>query len=264
MGKIANNKYRAARADVLRRFGKVLYELGAIKDKKPFEDAANECANGPVPNTHLKTIDRANCWGYNLNNVLFNMQPKTKIKELKPSGSVLSSIQMNVLVIGNCIVNENHIEDPLAHLEFNIIIKGELTKKSSVVCSWHLDRHPEGLKDPEDVHPVYHIQYGGKNLNLGGETFHYGSNLILDTPRFAHLPLDGILGADFILSNFFGEFRKNCCDNSTAYSRYLRDSQDTFWRPYVLATSHHWNKSSPIGYGWPAVKIFPQLISEVK
>ncbi len=84
--------------------------------------------------------------------------------------------------------------------------------------------------------------------------------MILDGPRFAHLPLDGILGSDFILSNFFGEFRNNCCNNSPSYSRFIIESQSALWRPYLYATSNHWATYYPIRYNWPAIKILPQLL----
>jgi hypothetical protein len=260
MSKAAIKKFRSEKADCLRKFGSELYSLGGIRDKKPFEDAYLQCLNGPIPDVKGIQVDKSCSWGYSLSNVIFTLQANRKIKNLKPDGVQLASIQMNALVIGNFISNQNHIEDPLAHLEFNLLIKGAMSKNESVICSWHLDRHLVSANSPEDVHPIYHLQYGGKNLKLEDGTFQYGSNFILDIPRFAHLPLDGVLGADFILSNFFGEFRNKCCSDSSAYCKYIAESQNSFWRPYILASSNHWSTFAPTGYDWPAVNILPQLI----
>ncbi|MBD3636599.1 MAG: hypothetical protein HUJ25_04600 [Crocinitomicaceae bacterium] len=257
MSKKAQNKYKREISDRIRKFGNQLKSNGLIQANKPFEDAANQCLNGLLPEVKGVNIDKANSWGYELSNVIINVPKPKKSKGIFPQGTIIKTLAISTKIIGNYTRND-YVEDPFAHLEFNLIIKGDFKGQEMIAC-WHLDRHLEnkGDNDPNDLHPTYHMQYGGKKLKLPNDN--YGTHVVLETPRLLHLPLDGILGVDFVLGNFLGEQRKELCSKKP-YWQCIKASQDSIWRPFIHAFAKRWDAYNPLNYNWEVEKICPQLV----
>jgi hypothetical protein len=259
MSKASLSQLKNEIASDLQAFGSELKNKGIISDDTPFKDASRQCKSGLIPNVKGKTIPNSNCWGYNLSNVIFKTLDRKKKHHVNPKGATITSIVLDAIVIGNDI-DKKSVSDPFAHLEVNIVIHANAADSEPLITCWHLDRDLEGANPPEDLHPIYHFTYGGKNLKLSDKEFNYGSNIVLDTPRFAHLPLDGILGVDFILSNYYGGERRKLCEQSITYNRYLAKVQDLIWRPYAFACTSHWKGYTPSTNNWSTAKIWPQLI----
>lgn len=261
MSKSSLSKLKNEMASDLMDFGSELYRKGIITDDEPFKTASAQCKSGPIPTIKGKSISYNKSWGYNLANVIFKSLPRERPHIIHPTGASITSIVMDAIVIGNEI-ESSHVSDPLAHLEINIVINAKMKNGEPLISCWHLDRDLEGNLPPEDMHPVYHFSFGGKRLQIKDQVFNYGSSIFLNTPRFAHLPLDAILGVDFVLSNYYGSQRTKMCNESALYKKYLRNLQDMFWRPYAFACTTHWTPYTPQSFDWPTEKIWPQLISK--
>lgn len=151
-------------------------------------------------------------------------------------------------------------EDPLNSLEFNIWIFGtnKNNPSSELFYSLHFDRHIEGENPSEEVHPIYHFQFGGRKID--DKATDRGQALFMDTPRIMHHPMDIFLGIDFVLSNFFPKVWKKFKKNGT-YNNIIKKYQSYFVYPYFKNISRHFEESTALP--WSAKTIYPQLI-EVK
>jgi hypothetical protein len=248
--------FRKKISEQIRNYGNLLYENRIVGDKTPFESAAHECSNGQIPPIKGIKIDYAKSWGYTLSNLVLSIPKEINNKGVRPDGSYIDKLEVEALIVGN-VVREDYAEDPFAHLEFNITVKGKNGTGDAMVACWHLDRHPDAQDDgsPVDIHPRYHFQHGGNRLKIKN----YGDHLVLESPRVMHLPLDAVLGLDFVLANFRGKDRKSLFGNQT-YQDCLAEVQKTFWRPYIHSLANRWD-SYPTGrYEWNSLEICPQLV----
>lgn len=171
------------------------------------------------------------------------------IKNLKISFSA------KVEVAYDSLINEN---DPFQKLEFNIYAYAhDLDTGKSIVYSLHLDRHifNEGDNIPDEVHPMYHFQFGGRKLKE--KVVDYGQALFFDSPRITYHPMDFILGLDFLLSNFFPKIWKSL-QKEGRYINILKKYQQYFIKPYYQSIANSFDRTLP--QNWNAQEIYPQLI----
>ncbi|MEM9299106.1 MAG: hypothetical protein AAGA64_12055 [Bacteroidota bacterium] len=136
------------------------------------------------------------------------------------------------------------IYDPLSALNISIVVGGEYLYKdeqNEVIQSWHLDKNT-GNKDHKKsnfVHPEYHMHFGGDQMVSKNE-LHFGDLLLLESPRFAQLPLDLPLAIDFVIRNFYEKEKNQKLLKNKIYKDVLANSQRFFWRPYFLGVAQHW------------------------
>jgi hypothetical protein len=107
-------------------------------------------------------------------------------------------------------------------------------------ASWHFDRHPDKKSDgkpdknPDFNHPLYHLHFGGKEINQG--QIEYGEVLLLESPRILHPPMDIVLAVDFVLGNFYSRSsgKVNELRDNPLYQKLVKNAQNRFWKPYFL------------------------------
>ena len=148
--------------------------------------------------------------------------------------------------------------DPFQNLEFNIYAYADdLDKHKELVYSLHLDRHifNEGDNIPNEVHPIYHFQFGGRKLKE--KVIDYGQALFFDSPRITYHPMDFILGLDFLLSNFFPNIWK-LLQKEPRYINIIKKYQEYFMKPYYQSIANSFDRKLP--QNWNAQEIYPQLI----
>lgn len=171
-----------------------------------------------------------------------------------PGGLKNMTLSLEVKLIAAYQEDYSH-SDPLKHLEFNIVVIGMKDEKDHII-SYHLDRHPEGEKEPMSSHPKYHFQFGGRKLNK--EKYDFGQSIILDSPRLMHYPMDIILGVDFVLSNFFpriwSELKKE-----GEYISLITAYRDKLIKPYFCSLTNHWRGELNGTSDWNTCEICPQL-----
>ena len=229
----------------LRTLGALLYAENICSDVKPLEDAATECLRSP-----------ADDWMYTISGLV--MYVGGDGVKCNPTHLRKVECRLDVRVGGKC-TPMSATDDPLFRHSVQIVLRAQDTSSGGKAYqqTWHFDRQPNRAP-PICAHPRYHFQFGGHALDkllVKSNVTQYTNLLLLDSPRMAHAPFDGILAIDFILSNLcgqtWGKLRKH-----VDYVRVVGDAQRRIWRPYVEALSGYMNQGSPT---WSGPDIWPQL-----
>lgn len=169
------------------------------------------------------------------------------------------SLYLNLELDGICCSDEKNF-DPFKKLILDIIIKGRISQNKEVICCWHLNRHifEEGDNEPEEVHPCYHLQFGGNRLLEWIDVPNSDQNILLiEPPRIPHPPLDIVLGVDFVLSNFYGRKWKNLREE-IIYIKLVEEAQNLFWKSYSTSIASKWEDT--LISAWTPKEIWPQLV----
>jgi hypothetical protein len=254
------NQFCRERANELLKMASALEDKQIVQDTSDLRSASNLCARMFKENGVYK-------WQYNIDSLIFNLLPFSHTKPTIAQKLPLK-LDLSVKLKAKCF-DEDDIEDPFEELTTNIYIVAEgldsaRDPEKKWICCWHLDKHQvsenseESEEDDESdfAHPAYHFQHGGNKLKANND-FNFGQNLILDPPRIAHPPLDGILAIDFIVSNFLGPKWKKLQD-SPEYYRPVASSQKLFWKPYLERVKAFWPRPNSEN----ARLIWPQLLED--
>jgi len=138
-------------------------------------------------------------------------------------------------------VKDHSIQDPINKLgKFNIILECD---RNHYTSSWHLDRHsPNEIEGtPSNLHPIYHLTFGGYNMekHIEDDPDVFGRSLILRTPRIMHPPMELILGIDFVFSHFIPKDKIALLSDST-YLELINELKKYLWLPYALAIAKNY------------------------
>ena len=241
---------RAKIASGLGNLAQLLNKEKIVRDVSPLYKAAEMCRN----NAPAKGI-----WGYDVEPLIFRDLGEIKVFQNKFDTSN-ATITFSMTVKGKCEPSED--EDPLTTLGMQIIMSGEYeddTDLKPAFSAWHLDRH-NSESESAFLHPLYHLSFGG--MHLESQLDKKNTPVILaDTPRIVHLPMDAILGIDFVLTNFWQTsalgFR-----NEGAYVNLLAESQRNLWKPY-FHTLHGFWQANAHALSWSPIEIIPQLANNL-
>jgi hypothetical protein len=236
---------RAQIAANLDNFARLLDKERLVRDLSPLYNAAKMCRN----NVPAKGV-----WGYDVENLIFRGLGDIKVFQnefdIKNANLIFS-----MTVKGLCEPSED--TDPLIALGMQIIIDGFYIGDDAkpAFSAWHLDRHNlEG--ESAFFHPLYHMSFGGMHLESQLDSKNT-SVFLADTPRLIHLPMDAILGIDYVLTNFWQSsmlgFR-----NEGAYINLLAESQRNLWKPYIDTLHGFWQPNAH-KLSWSPFEIIPQL-----
>jgi len=108
--------------------------------------------------------------------------------------------------------------------------------EKTVKSAWHMDM--DTSPDNDYVHPLFHINFGGRELEALGDT---GEILLLRSPRLMHPPMDIFLAVDFVVQNFFG--RQHSLFQDTDYQKLINKYRAFHWRSYALALASNFHTS---------------------
>lgn len=236
---------RATLARELLSLADILEERRICANAGPLKAAGNQCARAGGDH-----------WGYDITNLIIPLKANLRCF---PTGLGGLTCRLTLSVAGRCS-DLNSGRDPIASLESSLSLAGTgAMSPHEFLQSWHFDRHI-GSDESAQIHPRYHFQLGGGRMEEHaakcGFPFFTGV-LLLDPPRVAHPPLDGVLAVDFILSNFVGAHWMALGDD-VGYKRIVQAAQARYWHPYVSALSTCW-KSGSAKTAWAAEDIWPQL-----
>jgi len=240
------DKFRRDRATELRNLTQLLSEYEVVDDLSPLYSAVDKCSKN--------TPHGKNSWGYDFDSLLF--QVKTPRHTLPEKIGDYLDVKLSVSLKGICEIDS---DDPFKdELSISIVVStNEVSSARKNLCAWHLDRHilEVGDHDTEEVHPLYHFQYGGKRM-YGIENF--GNVLLLDPPRLIHPPLDAILAVDFVLSNFSGATWQQLKQEGD-YKNLITNAQELFWKPYIKSLLAGWGSASE-RQGRNTLLLWPNLV----
>ncbi|MCH8535991.1 MAG: hypothetical protein LAT51_13045 [Flavobacteriaceae bacterium] len=218
-----SKKIRSQYASDLIWLQKCLAGKNLIKDLSPLSESIERCYKPPNGNNSL--------WAHKMYKL--NFGPIQSIQKIRPQNLKESNLLLTVECIGKC--QEEPECDSINELKFDIRINAENSKQEKFITTWHLDCHiiEDGDGEPDHSHPLFHFQHGGKTiLDLyENKDYTFGSSLFLESPRIAHPPMDIVLGVNFVLSQFYGDYWKEML-KTPKYLRLVEDSQKRLWKPY--------------------------------
>ncbi|WP_296621549.1 hypothetical protein [Marivirga sp.] len=196
-------------------------------------------------------------WGYSIKGFVIQIDLSGNLQY--PKRITDASLDFSINLNGLYFDPSKEIRDPFSHLEFNIVIEGNSRKRKEHILSYHLDRHIEGENESSEVHPIYHFQIGGRKLDdYKIKQRNFGNQLIIDSPRFMHYPMDFIAGVDFVLSNFAPDIWRKL-KRDPRYLRIIRSSQARTIKPFVASLAKHF-EFHDVNSNWICKKICPQLV----
>ena len=226
----------------------ILEQKGICPDVGPLRTAAKQCKE--CGGDH---------WGYEVSNLIMRLEPDPGTFPVE-----LRSIDGRVSVRAAGLCDQaNSGADPMTMLEVSLSVEGILPSTGRrFVQYWHFDRHISDANsaEPAAAHPRYHFHFGGRQMRSLVETDGPGSLgfvLLMDGPRLAHAPMDGVLIIDFMLSNFAGEAWRELRDDA-AYTRLMYAAQKRNWIPFISALKNHWHRQAGVPL-WEGVDVWPSL-----
>lgn len=202
-------------------------------------------------------------------------------KKVRPKHIRQVDLELGIQVSGTLSDTDKPeaIADPLTSLSVQIVLQGwgELAKETHY-CTLHIDRHEDdtgddenadaddeadsdnGAGEPDDCHPRYHIQFGGRRLRAAVSEGNYGGLFFGEAPRVAMPPLDAVLAIDFAISNFNGPALRRLREKPE-YLRAVARSQAELWTPYVTALHRAWSRDGREAWSfeeiWPSLTVDP-------
>lgn len=233
----------------LEQFAIILQAEGICADVSEFFRASSICQSYP-----------GDKWGYSISGLTLQVGDSVKCI---PTHIKKFTCRLDVLVEGSSGSFPPQ-SDPLQKNQVQIELRAENGRNRAMpfLQAWHFDRHPGSCSSPKTAHPRYHFSSGGNRIKayLGqiGKA-HFDGVLLLDSPRLAHPPLDGILAVDFILSHFSGtDWRR--LSQLPDYQRIVSCSLSMLWQPYALALFAHWSTDYAAKAVWPIAELWPAVI----
>lgn len=225
----------------------LLVRNGICEDPSPIQKAIG----------HSYKHSKDESWEYKIVNLKFILDT---FSHVIPQGADLLELYLSMDLKG--LYTSNKALNPLLDMQLNIVIQGLNKEGDDLLASWHFDKHDPDDDDEESkfLHPEYHFTYGGRKMWGYTTTLNWGASLILPTPRFHYPPLDGILGIDFVLSNYIKKDRRNKITKLPEYKKMIRRSQERIWKPYYLSISNYWTKHLQEGDVMDLSKLIPNLI----
>lgn len=240
------SKFDSVRKEIangLRQFALILNGEGICLDTSPLDKASASCLTG--------SGDR---WGYTMSGLTLRVGTDVKCKPKVPD----FDCRLDVNVEGFCLQSVD--KDPLRRHDVQIVLKALRKNGPPVLQAWHFDRHIGPCSLPKPAHPRYHFSFGGRELDahLQGACRkpHFDGLLLIDSPRLAHPPFDGILAIDFVLSSFAGT-KWRLLRNRLDYQRIVSASQRRLWLPYVSVLYAHLDATT--ASPWSAFEVWPHM-----
>jgi hypothetical protein len=243
--------------DELRGLARLLQEEGVISDAGRLQQAADTC--------RVYERNRTYFWEYEVTNLFIGPidVKKNKYRHFRPRNLVEFTVELNVQLGGRCLP-EDDLSNPFTALQVDLELIGENEEGDCVSCAMHLDRQPDVTPGEDDAsplfaHPGYHFHFGGRNVWSKTDA-EFGSNLLLESPRLVHPPLDAILAVDFVLSNYMPNEWQYLRSENAPYRYIIESAQKRYWKPYAMASIGHWHTlRNPVD--WDADLIWPHLYS---
>jgi hypothetical protein len=217
-------------ATALRTLGTILSKKRICSDIGPLSAAADQCASD------IRHGEKS--WGYDIANLTFQMNlPKGST----PSKATDFRVELGVSIVGNF---DGDMDDQFTRMEINLEKYAHGAAGTELKAAWHFDRHIiDTEKDSphvtDDVHPLYHFQFGGARMSK--IVARLGDTLLLDPPRLMHPPMDGILAIDFVLANYAGTTWKSLRDDPQ-YLGLIAPRFESIWKPYFEGVAGSWAK----------------------
>lgn len=178
-------------------------------------------------------------WGYTISDIKFKVEEST-LRHICPIGFTNVEVIID-LDVESKISEWDKLNDPFSSLNFRSLIRGTNSNTGKVhYLGFHIDRHKGGK--PNEIHPLYHLQYVQNSRIKAKDEFDHGETMQLDVPRMMHLPMELILGVSTILSNFSPSIYSKLIQDRQ-FVNLCKDYQEKIWRPYFNSLENYWIKN---------------------
>ncbi len=178
-------------------------------------------------------------WGYTVSDIKFKVE-ESALRHISPTGFTNVEVIID-LDVESKISEWDKLNDPFISLNFRSLIRGTNSKTGKVhYLGFHIDRHNGGK--PNEIHPLYHLQYVQNSRIKAKDEFDHGETMQLDVPRMMHLPMELILGVSTILSNFSPSIYSKLIQDRQ-FVNLCKDYQEKIWRPYFNSLENYWIKN---------------------
>ncbi len=247
--------FRKARAHELESF------LGSIESvigghTGDFRKIHQEISNLKKKDTGFHSIGKTDyqCWGYKLSDCHINLTEGQK--HMTPKSVVDVEMIIDADVLCDCM-DWDKTNDPFQRLNFRVRLKGiDHSIGKECYSGFHLDKDIDDEFDKE-IHPKYHLHFDPLPHPLR-KSAENGPVLILDTPRFPHVPLDLVTGLDFLFSSFMPKAWSKL-RNDGLYCNILKKYQKSFWDPYFKILQPNISPRKNQGF-WSLQNVFPHYL----
>jgi len=248
-----------------------LYELAALldtydltPDSGPLRDAGSLCL-GATRTAHPDALDAGRTyWGYRIEGLQLRLGKQRHCRPRAAEGESLVGI-LSVEVeeylpeeIGAVGDSFDHIRrlDARFRCDTQAILEGSAHQ---LRAAWHVDTHLHTAEASSAVHPRFHFQSGGTEM---AEVDHaIRGALLLEAPRPALAPLDGILAIDFVLSHYHGPIWEDLRLMDPRYARLRAPSMRRYWGPYFRLLAEALEGEDAVEQGSRAAHLLPNLVT---
>lgn len=257
------NEHRLVRQAELFDLAALLDTYGLTPDPGPLRDAAAQCMAEPRT-THPKAPDPG-CiyWGYRIENLQLRLGEQ---RHCRPRAAQVESLVgiLSVVVEEYLPATPDDVGESFGHIrrldaqfwcEANAVFEAETHR---LRAAWHVDTHMHTNTQSSAVHPRFHFQVGGEDLEDIDDSIR--GALIPEAPRPATAPLDGILAVDFVLSHYRGLAWDDLRQMDDRYGRLRTPSMMRYWAPYYRMIAEALDVGSTVSHGSPAGVLLPNLV----
>lgn len=259
------DEHRRVRQAELLELASLLDQYGLTPDAGPLRDAAS-LTLGAARTAHDDAPDAGRSyWGYRIDGLQLRLEEQRHCRpRATRAGNLVGVLSVDVeeyLPDGPQTVGESfgHLRrlDVKFRCDAEALIGDETHR---LRAAWHVDTHLHTETPSGAVHPRFHFQVGGQDLADVDGTIR--GALLLDAPRPALAPLDGILAVDFVLSHYCGTAWEILRLDEARYGRVRAPSMKRYWQPYFRLIADALADDVAVSERSAAALLLPNLLTQ--
>jgi hypothetical protein len=243
------DEHRYQRQSELYDLASLLETYDLTPDPGPIRDAAGQClaaprtARGDVPDAGKVY------WGYSIDGLKLRLEPQRHCRPRAATADALVGV-LSVQVQEYLPDEPEHIGtsfDHLRRLDTSFYCDAEVLVDDvshRLRSAWHVDTHLHAHTASASIHPRFHFQVGGNELDEVDAAMR--GVMLTETPRPAVAPLDGVLAIDFVLSNYCGVRWDELRTMDARYGRIRGPAMARYWGPYFQLIADALTGADPV------------------
>lgn len=259
------DEHRRVRHSELIELAALLDSHGLTPDTGPLRDAASLTLSA-VRTAQAGTPDAGRTyWGYRIDGLQLRLEEQRHCRPRATRATDLVGV-LSVDVEEYVPAGPDRVGDSYGHIrrleaqfrcDAHAVIGDEI---HSLRAAWHVDTHLHTATQGGAAHPRFHFQVGGHDLADVDHAIR--GAFLLDAPRPALAPLDGVLAIDFVLSHYCGTSWEYLRLMEARYGRIRATCMRRYWRPYFRLIADALETDGPVGPGTPAALLLPNLLTQ--
>ncbi len=257
------NEHRLIRQSELFDLAVLLDTYELTPDPGPLRDAGGQCMAEPRT-THPDAPDPGRTyWGYRIENLQLRLGEQRHCRPRTAQVDGLVGV-LSVNVEEYLPATPDEVGQSFGHIrrldarfwcEADAVLG---TETHRLRAAWHVDTHVHADTRSSAIHPRFHFQIGGEDLDSIDDRIR--GALMPEAPRPATAPLDGILAVDFVLSHYRGVTWDDLRLMDDRYGRLRAPSMTRYWAPYYRTIAEALHGEDAVAHGSPAGYLLPNLV----